>query len=127
MLSRLRSILGRFDWVLLGAVVLLFVMGIASIWTVALSRDASNLQTVNKQLIAAVIGFVLIFILAAAHYRLFKNYALVIGVGTVALLVLVLFAGRTIRGTSRPTSPTVGSCDRCDGDRAFPQAESRSR
>lgn len=100
MLSRLRSILGRFDWVLLGAVLMLLVMGMAAIWTVALSRDASNLETVNKQLIAAMIGFVLLFFCATAHYRLFKNYSFLIGVLTLVLLVVVLFAGRTIRGTT---------------------------
>lgn len=100
MLSRIRSILGRFDWVLLGAALLLLMMGLAAIWTVALSRDASNLETVNKQLTAAAIGLALLFFGAAAHYRLFKNYSFLIGVITTALLVLVLFAGRTIRGTT---------------------------
>ncbi len=99
MLSHLRSILGRFDWVLLGAVMLLLVMGVASIWTVALARDPSHLETVKKQLIAAAIGLVFVFVFAAAHYRVFKNYALVIGIGTVLLLIAVLFAGHTIRGT----------------------------
>lgn len=100
MLWRLRSILGRFDWLLFFAVLLLVVIGLASIWSVAISRDPANLITVKKQLVAGLVGLAIIFFLALYNYRQLKNYSLLISVLTIALLALVLFFGRTVRGTT---------------------------
>lgn len=99
MFFRLRSILGRFDWLLLLAVAVLVAVSIASIWSVALSRG-NDLGIVTKQGIAAAMGFALIFMLAAANYRLFKNYSLIIVLAAVLMLVAVLIFGTTIRGTT---------------------------
>lgn len=100
MFSRLRTNLGRFDWVLLFAVVVLIVIGVTMVWSVALSRDPVDVTTVIKQVVALVIGLIAVFTLAAANYHLLKNYALVITIVAIMLLVLVLFFGQTIRGTT---------------------------
>ncbi len=100
MLSRFRAHLGRLDWVLLFAVLVLAVVGFAMIWSVALSRDPSDLGLVKKQAFAFAIGLLIVFFLATANYRLLHNYALVIGIAAVLLLIGVLIFGRTIRGTT---------------------------
>ncbi len=97
--TRLR-VLERFDWILLLAVIVLLALGLASIWSVALSREPPDLFLVRKQMAAAILGLVLIFFLTLANYRLLKNYALLLGLISIILLGAVLFLGRPIRGTT---------------------------
>ncbi|MBI4133410.1 rod shape-determining protein RodA [Candidatus Uhrbacteria bacterium] len=100
MFTRLRANLGRFDWVLLFAVLVLTTIGFAMIWSVALSRDPNELGLVKKQAFAFAIGILIVFFLATANYRLLQNYAPVIGFIAILLLVGVLIFGKTIRGTT---------------------------
>lgn len=99
MFSRFRTNFGRFDWLLFLATIVLLTISIATIWSVALSRDPGNLGTVIKQGVAATIGLILIFSLSVANYRLFKNYALILVLTALFLLIGVLVFGETIRGT----------------------------
>lgn len=98
--ARLRNTFGRFDWVLLLAVGGLLALGIATIWSVALSRDPGNLSTVVRQGTAAGLGLLLMFILAATNYRLFRSYSTLLYIGALLLLAAVLIVGTTIRGTT---------------------------
>ncbi len=100
MLGRIQAILGKFDWALLAAMVLLFAIGFAAIWSVALSRTPPDLTTVKKQAIAFILGIILIFILASINYRILRGYGFLIGIVALALLVIVLVFGKTIRGTT---------------------------
>lgn len=100
MIGRIRAVLGRFDWVLLLAVLVLVVIGLATIWSVSLARDPGDLGLVKRQAIAAILGLALVFFLAATNYRLLKNYSLLIGIVALVLLVLVLITGSTVRGTT---------------------------
>lgn len=100
MLLRLRTALVQFDWVMLLAMLVLLVVGLAMVWSVALSRDPVDIRSVAKQLVAAGIGLALFLVLAAANYRLLRSYALPITVGGALLLVAVLIFGKTIRGTT---------------------------
>ena len=91
----------NFDWMLFFAVFLLCLMGLAAIYSVALSKsenpDFFNLQ---KQVAGFIIGIILIFIIAAANYRLLKNYRRLIYLIGFILLAGVLIIGQTIRGTT---------------------------
>ncbi|MBI4280951.1 rod shape-determining protein RodA [Candidatus Uhrbacteria bacterium] len=100
MLSRLRLHLARFDWLLLLAAGVLIIIGITTIWSVALARDPGNSGTVIKQGVAAGLGLALMIMLAASNYRLLKNYRWVIFIIALALLAAVLFFGQTVRGTT---------------------------
>jgi len=92
--------LRQFDWIIFFASIVLVVFGLAAIYSVALSQEAANLWMVKKQIIALVIGLIVLFFLASTNYRLLKNFNLVIYLTGIILLILVLFFGETIRGTT---------------------------
>lgn len=100
MFIRLRTALVQFDWVMMLAMLVLLAVGLAMVWSVALSRDPVDIRSVAKQLVAAGVGLALFFGLAAANYRFIRSYALPITIGGASLLVAVLFFGQTIRGTT---------------------------
>lgn len=88
------------DWPLLISMVVLLAFGFAAIYSVALSQPESDFLNVKKQAGAVLLGGLLAIFAARANYRLLRNYALLLyGVGNLSL-VLVLFFGETIRGTT---------------------------
>ena len=91
--------LGRFDWVLIISVLLLIVMGMSAIYSVDLS-NGSELLLFKKQMIALLIGFALLFAAGFTQQNFFRATAKWWYVGSLLLLVLVLFAGQSIRGTT---------------------------
>jgi rod shape determining protein RodA len=95
-----RKIWRNFDFVLLAATVLLIASGIAMIYSATL--DTPDLQDLpRRQSIWALVGLVLLLLVAAVDYRFLENlqkplYALII-----ASLLLVLFVGQTTYGAQR--------------------------
>ncbi|MFA5935889.1 MAG: FtsW/RodA/SpoVE family cell cycle protein [Patescibacteria group bacterium] len=88
----------RFDWTLLLASTALTVLGLLAIYGIGISRDASLFQF-EKQIVASMIGWALIFGAVFLDYRYIRPFALPLyGVGAF-LLTAVLFFGQTIRGT----------------------------
>jgi len=96
MFSRLKN----FDWILFFAVLFLCAMGLAAIYSVALSQQDTEFFNFKKQLASLVVGIILIFAIAISNYRLLKNYRRLIYLVGLILLVGVLFFGQTIRGTT---------------------------
>lgn len=96
MLSKLKN----FDWILFFSVLFLAFIGLAAIYSVALSQQDLEFFNFKKQLASLVIGAVFIFAIAISNYRLFKNYRRVIYIVGLLSLVGVLFFGQTIRGTT---------------------------
>lgn len=95
-----REFFRKFDWVLFIAVFLLIGIGLATIYSVALSQDSLDFLYFKKQLVFVVIGIVAAFILLFLNYTLWRDSAWVIYVMGVIFLLLVLFFGKIIRGTS---------------------------
>lgn len=87
-----------FDWVLFGSTFFLVILGLAAIYSVDLSRGTAFVLF-KKQVLAAGIGFALLFIASLLHYTFFRSATKAAFVGTVLLLVAVLVFGTTIRGT----------------------------
>lgn len=87
-----------FDWVLMGAVLLLVSIGFEAIYSVDLSRGA-DLFLVKKQFVALLIGLVAIIITSQASHNTFRSLAKPLYAGTMILLVMVLILGTNIRGT----------------------------
>jgi rod shape determining protein RodA len=87
-----------FDWVLMGAVIGLLALGLTAIYSVDLSRDL-RLNLFNKQLISLGVGGVLLIFLSLLQPTLYRSSAKLAYVGSLILLVAVLFFGREIRGT----------------------------
>lgn len=99
MFYRLLQHFKRFDWVVFGSVLLLVAFGLAIIYSVGLGGGEAAMLNFQKQLVFAGIGLVLLF--AISMFDFHALYGLnwwIYGVG-VALLVLVLIVGQTVRGT----------------------------
>ncbi len=98
--SRLSRHVRGMDWALALAVFGLVLLGLASIYSVELSRDAAEFVHVKKQIAALVLGVCMFVGIVASNYRLWQNYALVLYLFCAVLLIGVLFFGDTVRGAT---------------------------
>lgn len=100
MIDRILGVIKNLDWILLGSVILLICFGLAAIYSIAISADQPDFGNFQKQIIFALIGLGLILIMSLIDYRLWQDYSLLIYLGVGALLLLVLFFGVTVSGTT---------------------------
>ena len=98
-MPRILGLLTKFDWLLMGAVFILIAFGMAAIYSVALSTKSGDLSFIDKQVIAAAIGVVILVALALSNYRQFRNWTLPLYIFAVLLLIAVLIFGTEINGT----------------------------
>jgi len=96
MLARLKN----FDWILFFTSLILCLVGLAAIYSVALSQQDADFFNFKKQVATFIVGIVLIFVIALSNYRLLKSYRRPIYIGGLLLLAGVLVFGVTIRGTT---------------------------
>ncbi len=90
----------KFDYLLLGAVFLLLVIGLISIYSVGLSDIESKMIFFDKQLLFAITGIILLFVFSFIDYRFLKSYYKIFLIVSFLLLISVLIFGAFIRGTS---------------------------
>ncbi len=100
MFRRILRALRDFDWVLFAAMVSLVAVGMAAIASVSLSQPVPDFSGLIKQGVAFALGLVLMVAVGAINYRAFEPAARVFYILGAVLLVGVLFAGTTIRGTT---------------------------
>jgi len=96
MFNRLKN----FDWVLFFTSLILCLIGLAAIYSVALSQQDADFFNFKKQIASLIVGIILIFVIAISNYRLLKNYRRLIYIIGFVLLAGVLLFGVTIRGTT---------------------------
>lgn len=99
MIERVLYTVRQFDWILISAVMLVSTIGFLGIYSVDLSRG-SSLTLIPVQLLALVIGLTLGSVIALSHSSLIERHARLMYAGSLLSLVLVLFLGVTIRGTT---------------------------
>lgn len=92
--------LKNFDWILFFSVLLLSFIGLAAIYSVALSQQDTEFFNFKKQLASLAVGVAFIFAFAFSNFRLLKNYRRLIYIVGLILLAGVLLIGQTIRGTT---------------------------
>jgi len=85
---------------LFGSVFLLISFGLAAIYSIAISAEQPDMVIFKKQIIFAIIGLAILFFLASINYHFIHDFSYLIYLGSFILLVLVLFLGRTIKGTT---------------------------
>src|SRR4030042_2987440 len=91
-----------FDFWLLGAVILLVIFGITMIRSaIAGNIELLELNLVQRQLIFAIGGFVVILIVAAIDYRLWASVSRTLYIGTVIVLAVLFFVGAALFGSAR--------------------------
>src|SRR5690349_12621715 len=89
-----RALWRQFDFVLLGLALLLTVFGILMIHSA--TRDAIDPDLISRvpdQIRYTIIGFGVMFVLAAIDYRLFGGLHQWLYIGMIGLLILVRFFG----------------------------------
>lgn len=78
---------------------LLLSIGLAELYSSSLSRpEVSDLFT--RQLVGFFLGLVALLVAATLDYRWYRSWSRLIYLGSLVLLVLVLFFGKTINGTT---------------------------
>lgn len=88
------------DWVLLLCVFGLVLLGLAAIYSVELSQDAVEFVHVKKQVAALLLGVGVFLFVMPSNYRLLQNYALILYLVCLALLIGLLIFGQTVRGAT---------------------------
>ncbi|MFA6132218.1 MAG: rod shape-determining protein RodA [Patescibacteria group bacterium] len=91
---------GRIDWPRFSAALILIAFGFSALYSMAWSQGDSGFLLIKKQLVALLIGLVLVFLIIRSNYRWAKSFSLPLYLGSCGLLLLVLFFGETIRGTT---------------------------
>jgi rod shape determining protein RodA len=87
----------KIDWQLALTVFFLILIGLTSLYS--LSLDV-NKELFLKQSLFAIIGFVLMILFLFLDYRWFNNLANILYLISVILLILVLFFGTNLKGTT---------------------------
>jgi len=93
-------VLKKLDWVLIGAIVLLIIIGLLSIASASQARTGA-FTNFKKQLFFSVFGLALLATFSFIDYRFLRNYSSVVlflYILSVFLLVLLLIIGNEVRG-----------------------------
>ncbi len=100
MFKRFLQVFQGYDWILAGTVLLLLIIGLASHYASALNslEDFKNSFFI-KQLIAAVIGLILLVIVSMVDFRIYRSWSKLLYILLFLSLTTVLFLGNVIRGT----------------------------
>lgn len=99
MLFKSLTIFKHIDWLLLVAVFLLISFGLASLYSLGLAAD-KVFTLLNKQIVFSILGLILVFVFAIFDYRWWKFLSPVLYLVTLILLILVLFFGQNLGGTT---------------------------
>jgi rod shape determining protein RodA len=90
----------NFDFVLLGTTILLIALGVAMIYSSTLGTpDLADLP--YRQMIYAVVGLGIMFVVAAIDYRFLESFQKPIYIVTVALPAIVFVIGEITHGAQR--------------------------
>jgi len=94
LMNRTGNFWRNFDFILLGTTLILILFGILMIRSATIGAvDTDIISRVPDQIRYAIIGLVLVFVLAAVDYRLLGSLHLWLYIIMVALLILVQFLG----------------------------------
>jgi len=99
MLQRTLNAYRKFDWLLLGAAVLLTALGLLALYSIGLGGEA-DFGSFKKQLFFFALGLLVVFVGGVSfHYRWLAFITVPLYAGMMVLLGAVLLVGQTIRGT----------------------------
>lgn len=90
----------KIDWLMLLAVLILLVLSISILYSLNLNADSPDFLVFRKQIIFAVTGLMLFFFFASVNYSIWSTFSKLIFVLFLVVLVVVLFFGSEVRGTT---------------------------
>ncbi|KKQ95275.1 MAG: Rod shape-determining protein RodA [candidate division CPR2 bacterium GW2011_GWC1_39_9] len=96
----IKKYLKNFDWILFSVVLLLFCLGILTVYSATFSISGGENKALS-QLMFGFIGLFFLFILTRVDYRLFKKYSGLIYVIMLLLLLAVDLFGTEVLGARR--------------------------
>ena len=100
MLIQIQTILKNIDWLLLVAVFLLVCLGLTSLYSLGLSEPEKDFGLLNRQVLSSVFGFIMLFVFVFLDYRWLNSLSIIFYIVSVLLLLLVLFLGTNLQGTT---------------------------
>lgn len=100
MLRALVRTLRNLDVGMLASTGVLAALGLAALWSLTIGADPPAPGAFWKQVIALGLGLILFLFFAALDYRALNFYSGTLAVVAIVVLILVLIAGTTIRGTT---------------------------
>lgn len=92
------KIFRQLNWSIFTPALLLIFVGFMAILSTTW-QEGQVMKYIDKQVVAVVLGLILLFLIASVNYQIFGNYAYAIYIISCLLLLLVLFLGKEIRGT----------------------------
>jgi len=94
------NLIQKIDWKLLLAVIILICFGLAAIYSLTINQENPDFSRFKRQAVFVIVGFFILFLLVILDYRIFIGYSFIIYIFGGLLLLLVLFFGKTIRGST---------------------------
>ncbi len=91
--------LNKLDRTLFASVIVLMLIGLATVFSTSYSSSGDNLANFYKQLMFIIFGIILLIVASYFDYRALKNYSGVFYIIACFILILVLFFGSNARGT----------------------------
>lgn len=94
--------LKKFDWILIGSIILLLIISILSIASTSKARTGGFI-ILKKQIIFVIVGLILLFALSFVDYRFLRNHSIIIltlYIFSIILLVLLFIFGSRIKGAT---------------------------
>lgn len=90
----------KLDWILVFSLVVLLAISLATIYSLFVGDVNGGMVNFKKQLLAVIIGVGLMFFFAFFDYRAMNFFSTKLYFVTILGLLLVIFMGTTIRGTT---------------------------
>lgn len=100
MFNKLKTHFFNFDWIIFSAVLLLALFGLIEIYSIALGQESLSFLNFKKQILAVLLGLAMMFSFSFIDYNFLKSFNRLIYIFGLVLLILVLFFGKTSRGTT---------------------------
>ncbi len=95
-----RRLLLNFDWVMLGAVLVVAIIGLANLYSATYLNDV-GLPVFIKQLYFYLLGFGLILVIISQDYRILLTWNYPLYISILLLLLFALIVGKTAGGSQR--------------------------
>jgi rod shape determining protein RodA len=96
-----RRLLANFDWVLLGLVFLISVIGIVNLYSAGYNLNSRGEPFYTKQIYWVLLGLVVMVMTFSIDYHFIIRHAYLIYVVSLSLLMLVFFYGNITHGSQR--------------------------
>lgn len=91
----------KFDWILIVATLLLLSVGLLALYSISVTeKPADGMTFFGRQMVAFVIGFVIMVVFSLLDYHYFKSHSKIIYFLMLILLLAVLLMGSLVRGTT---------------------------